>query len=181
MAADFTERLKIAFDQASMAEIARRLNLPHATIRNYFRGRMPAPEVLIKIANETHVSLNWLLTGSGEMFMADVRRPPLDQILEDRVTEIVRRLLAEQRINGAEDLGSIDDPPKFDVESALLRSDDPEKVMSEWFLHEGREYPTDFGVVFFKGWSGFTIQEKLDAVRDAKKVLDRTLRSEEKD
>ncbi|MBK9155385.1 MAG: helix-turn-helix domain-containing protein [Chloracidobacterium sp.] len=179
MSAEFTERLKIAFDHAKMADIARRLDLPHATIRNYFRGRMPAPEVLIKIANETHVSLNWLLTGSGEMFAPEARRQPLDEILEDRVTEIVRRVLAERQIDHAEDLGSIDAPPKFDVESAVLRYDDPEKVMSEWFLHEGREYPADFGVVFFRGWGSFTFQERLDAVRDAKKVLDRTLRAME--
>jgi hypothetical protein len=48
--------------------------------------------------------------------------------------------------------------------------------MSEWFRHEGREYPQDFGVVFFQGWESFTESEKLDAVRDARKVLDRTLR-----
>src|SRR5690606_18488924 len=61
MALTFQERLSSAFGNASMAEIARRINAPHATVRNYFQGRMPAPEVLIKIANETNVSLNWLL------------------------------------------------------------------------------------------------------------------------
>jgi transcriptional regulator with XRE-family HTH domain len=51
-----------------MADIARRIgSYRHATIRNYFQGRLPAPEVLIKIANETNVSLNWLLTGDGEI------------------------------------------------------------------------------------------------------------------
>ena len=43
MATEFTERLKAAFDNATMAEIARRLDVPHAKIRNYFQGRMPAP------------------------------------------------------------------------------------------------------------------------------------------
>ena len=59
MNTDFTERLKQAFDHATMAEIARRIDVPHATIRNYFQGRMPAPDVLIKIAGNTGVSLNW--------------------------------------------------------------------------------------------------------------------------
>lgn len=177
MPTDFTERLKLAFDHARMADIARRLDLPHATIRNYFQGRMPSPEVLIKIANETHVSLNWLLAGTGEMYVSGARRRGIDEILEERVEEIVRRVLNESRSEGPEDLGSIDAPPKFDVEAALLRYDDPEKVMSEWFLHEGREYPADFGVVFFQGWNGFSTQEKLEAVRDAKKVLDRTLKA----
>ena len=94
----FTERLKYAFDNASMAEIARRIDVPHATIRNYFQGRMPSPEVLIKIANQTHVSLNWLLTGSGETFVDNSRRPDLDEILERRVTEIVDRKFADLRL-----------------------------------------------------------------------------------
>ena len=66
---DFAERMPQAFDHAKMSEIARRLGVPHATIRNYFHGRMPAPEVLIKIASETNVSINWLLTGNGDMFL----------------------------------------------------------------------------------------------------------------
>ncbi|MBL8183167.1 MAG: hypothetical protein JNL64_16350, partial [Blastocatellia bacterium] len=51
MSDEFIERLKLAFGHGSMADIARRLELPHATIRNYFGGRLPAPDVLIKIAN----------------------------------------------------------------------------------------------------------------------------------
>ena len=65
MSEEFIQRLQRAFDYASMAEIARRIGVPHATVRNYFQGRLPAPDVLIKIANETNVSLNWLLTGKG--------------------------------------------------------------------------------------------------------------------
>ena len=176
MGKDFTERLKLAFDNASMAEIARSIDVPHATIRNYFQGRMPAPEVLIKIASQTHVSLNWLLTGVGPMFIAGEKRVDLDQLFEERITEIVERVLSERGINVPEELGAIDEAPAFDVETAIARFADPHRVMSEWFLHEGREYPEDFGVVFFQGWESFTPTEKLDAVRDAKKVLDRTLR-----
>ena len=70
MGDEFTERLKQAFDFASMAEIARRIGVPHATIRNYFQGRMPAPDVLIKIANQTHVSLNWLFQKEHFLYLA---------------------------------------------------------------------------------------------------------------
>jgi transcriptional regulator with XRE-family HTH domain len=66
---EFSQRMAQAFDYAKMSEIARRIGVPHATVRNYFHGRMPAPEVLIKIADETNVSLNWLLTGVGDMFL----------------------------------------------------------------------------------------------------------------
>ncbi|MCC6329714.1 MAG: helix-turn-helix domain-containing protein [Acidobacteria bacterium] len=177
MSEGFTERLKQAFEHATMAEVARRIDVPHATIRNYFQGRMPAPEVLIKIADNTGVSLNWLLTGRGPMFLAGERPVDLDRLLEERVVNIVQRLLAERGVSVAEDLGPIDEPPAFDVVGAIIRYGDPQRVMNEWFHYEGREYPADFGVVFFRGWESFTHEEKLDALRDAKKVLDRTLRN----
>ena len=47
---EFSEQTAQAFDYAKMSDIARRIGVPHATVRNYFHGRMPAPEVLIKIA-----------------------------------------------------------------------------------------------------------------------------------
>jgi hypothetical protein len=47
MSDSFKERLAQAFGFATMAQIARRLGIPHATVRNYFGGRLPAPEVLI--------------------------------------------------------------------------------------------------------------------------------------
>ena len=47
--------------------------------------------------------------------------------------------------------------------------------MSEWFAHERRKYPRDFGVVFFRGWESFSTEDKIAAVRDAKRVLDRSL------
>lgn len=159
-----------------MAEVARRIDVPHATVRNYYQGRMPAPEVLIKIANQTHVSLNWLLTGIGPVYIGDARPASFDRFLNERIVEIVDRMLAERGISLVEDLGSIDEPPAFDVESAVMKLSDPHRVMNEWFRHEGREYPRDFGVAFFQGWESFSPEERMEAVKDAKKVLDRTLR-----
>lgn len=177
MKEEFTDRLKQAFGYATMAEIARRLDVPHATIRNYFQGRMPAPEVLIKIANETNVSLNWLLTGAGEMYVPGGRPLDLGWVLEERIGEIIDKKLNE-RLNGdVQELGRIDAAPKFDVEAAVIRLGDPHLVMGEWFRHENREYPKDFGVVFFQGWESYTAEERVEAVKDAKKVLDRTLRN----
>lgn len=176
MAEDFTERLKAAFDFATMAEIARRIGVPHATVRNYFRGRMPAPEVLIKIANETSVSLNWLLIGVGEMYAGPGQRPDIGLIIDQRIDELIDQKLAERLAKDVQDLGTVDEFAAFDIEAAVHKYNDPHCVMSEWFRHEGREYPKDFGVVFFQGWESFTSEEKLDAVKDAKKVLDRTLK-----
>lgn len=172
---EFVERLKLAFENASMAEIARRVEVPHATIRNYFQGRLPAPEVLIKIAAETNVSLNWLLLGAGEMYLRGAEPLDLGRMIDRRILEIVDRRLAE--VGGeVQQLGAIDATPPFDVEAAVRRSADPQSVMAEWFRYEGREAPADFGVVFFEGWASYSPDEKADAIRDAKRVLDRVLR-----
>jgi len=176
MADGFEERLKQAFNFETMAAIARRLGIPHATVRNYFRGRMPAPDVLIKIANETNVSLNWLLIGTGEIFVTDALRPDLGKLIDRRIEEIVTEKLGTWRSETVQDLGAVDLKPAFDIESVVRKYDDPQRAMSDWFHHEGRDYPQDYGVVFFQGWETFTIEEKLDAVKDAKKVLDRTLK-----
>ncbi|MGI8409353.1 MAG: helix-turn-helix domain-containing protein [Pyrinomonadaceae bacterium] len=176
MADIFEDRLKQAFNFETMAVIARRLGIPHATVRNYFRGRMPAPDVLIKIANETNVSLNWLLIGSGEMFVNDAHKADLGKLIDQRIEAIVTEKLGAWRTETVQDLGAVDLKPEFDIERVIKKYDDPQRAMSDWFRHEGRDYPQDYGVVFFRGWETFTIEEKLDAVRDAKKVLDRTLK-----
>lgn len=174
MDANFVSRFKKTFDHASIATIARRLGLPHATVSNYYKdGRIPAPDVLIKIAAETGVSLNWLLMGTGEMYAGE--RPPigLGKFIEEKIGEMI-----DQRIALAGRAPQRDRKPgssSFDVEAAVRRLDDPERVMGEWFAHERRKYPRDFGVVFFHGWESFSTEEKIAAVRDAKRVLDRSL------
>lgn len=174
---DFVVRLHTTFDGASMADVARRLKIPHATVRNYYLGRLPAPEVLIKIANETSVSLNWLLTGTGDMYGG--QRPPigLGKFLEERIAEIVDQRIATLGKEVVNELKTVDFRDAFDVEAAVLNLDDPQSVMSEWFRHEGREYPQDYGIVFFHGWESFSLEDRVSAVIDAKNVLDRGLRN----
>jgi transcriptional regulator with XRE-family HTH domain len=175
---DFVERLRRTFENETMADIARRIGVPHATIRNYFQGRLPAAEVLIKIADETGVSLNWLLTGRGDMWMPGGRAIDLDALIDDRITAIVERKLAGR--DDIQELGRIDGKPAFDVASAVERLPDPHKIIKEWFKFEGRSAPADFGFVFFQGWESYSATEKTEAVRDAKRVLDRTLKNTSK-
>ena len=175
---DFTQRLRTAFDNESMADVARRLKIPHATVRNYYQGRLPAPEVLIKIANETGVSLNWLLIGTGDKYAGQVAPIGLGRFLEEKIGQIIDQKLSVAGKKGAADaLLTIDLRDAFDVEEAVMRLDDPQAVMSEWFRHENREYPQDYGVVFFRGWETFSPNDKVEAVVDAKRVLDRSLES----
>ncbi len=165
MNSDFVQRLDKAFSGAKMSDVARRLSMPHATVRNYYKtGRLPAPEVLIKIADETDVSLNWLLTGRGEMYAGAASKVGIGEFLEHKIAELIDKRLARAVSTGPRD--------DFDVEGALARFDEPERVISEWFRHEGRSFPQDFGLAFFRGWETYTAEEKLAAVKDAKKLLD---------
>src|SRR3954447_12798137 len=157
---EFSERLAQAFDHAKMSDIARRIGVPHATVRNYFHGRLPAPEVLIKIADETNVSLNWLLTCRGEMFIDTPKHIDLGRILETKIGEIIDRRLGQKEVPRVMDLGDIDTAPAFDVEDAVRELDDPQKIMNRWFRHEGRRYPQDYGVAFFAGWESYSDDEK---------------------
>jgi transcriptional regulator with XRE-family HTH domain len=176
MNTDFIARLNRTFDNASMAEVARRLKIPHATVRNYYKeGRLPAPEVLIKIAKETGVSLNWLLTGSGDVYGPDRPSVGLGRLLEEKIEELIDRKIASIS-SPVQDLGLADQSSDFDVAAAIDAHDDPQKIMGLWFGHERRDYPQDFGVVFFQGWQSFTTDEKIEAIYDAKRVLDRSLK-----
>ncbi len=74
-------------------------------------------------------------------------------------------------------LGSIDE---FGLTKALAESDDPHHIMKEWFAFEGRKMPRDYSVIFFNGWETFSPDDKAEALKDAKKVLDRSLRSRDK-
>ena len=92
---DYVDRLNKVFANATMAEVARRLGVPHATVQNYYRkGRLPATEVLIKIAEVTNVSLNWLLRGTGDMYA--VHRPPigLGEFIEEKIGEMIEQRFA---------------------------------------------------------------------------------------
>lgn len=169
---DFVLRLDRTFEHESMADVARRLGIPHATVRNYYLGRLPAPEVLIKIANVTNVSLNWLLTGKGEMYGNQKPAIGLGRFIEEKVIEIVDKRLTALGYGIVHELGSVD---AFDVEAAIVRYDDPIRVMNDWFAFEGRESVSDLGVLFFKGWESFTRDEKIAAVNDAKRIIDRSL------
>ncbi len=172
MNSEFVERLRNAFEGESMADVARRLKIPHATVRNYYQGRLPAPEVLIKIANETGVSLNWLLIGTGDRYAGEIAPIGLGRFLEEKIGLIIDKKL---ETFGKSSLKNLLPTSTFDIEDAVLRLDDPQAVMNEWFHYEDRDYPQDYGVIFFRGWETFSLKDKIEAVTDAKRVLDRSL------
>lgn len=76
----FIERLRFAFDNASNAEIARRINTTDKSIKNYMDGdRFPSFPMLFQVSRVTGINIHWLITGRGprreesaaEMFSAE--------------------------------------------------------------------------------------------------------------
>lgn len=63
---ELAERIRIAFDGANNADIARRLDTSDPVIKAWMDGdRLPGFELLIRITRRTGVNLHWLMTGSG--------------------------------------------------------------------------------------------------------------------
>ncbi len=59
-------RLREAFNGATNAEIARRLDTPDATLKFWMDGdRLPSIEMLLRINRVTGVNLHWLIKGEG--------------------------------------------------------------------------------------------------------------------
>ncbi len=70
----FSHRLMEACKAETVADVARKLQVPHPTARNYVHeGRLPSAEILLRIAAETNVSLDWLLLGEGPKDKSDLQ------------------------------------------------------------------------------------------------------------
>lgn len=166
---EFGIRLKQAFAPLNNKEIAAKLGVVPSAVQNYLGGRMPDGSTLLRISQLTGCDIHWLLTGENSH---DVNQQPvepisLDSVFERRMREIVRE---ELRQTPVQDLGSVDE---FDLETAVERLNDPQAIMNEWYRADGLAAPADYGVMFFSGWRTFTLKQKIDALRDARRVLDR--------
>ena len=57
----FGIRLREAFEGAIDAEIARKLGVSQAAVKNYIEGRIPGPEKLAQISGLTNCSIHWTI------------------------------------------------------------------------------------------------------------------------
>lgn len=81
----FGERLRIAFGNDKQAEIARKMGVSQAAIKNYVAGRVPDAEKLLAIKYLTNCSLDWLLSGEETQ---NVKLPALKPELLTRLETI---------------------------------------------------------------------------------------------
>ena len=170
---DFGERLKTIFGNATNREIASLLGVSPPAVQNYVDGRVPPAETLMKIAAVTNCDLHWLLTGKESPTKTEIVEKKIFDPLIDRsaMQAMIREIVREELLQAdVQDLGSVDG---FDLAEAVERLDDPQAIMNEWYRADGLAAPADYGIVFFRGWKAFSREEKIAALRDARRVLDR--------
>jgi transcriptional regulator with XRE-family HTH domain len=56
-------RIQMIRGKMTQQEFAKKLNIKQCYISRYEKGRVPKPDVLLKIARFANVSIEWLLTG----------------------------------------------------------------------------------------------------------------------
>lgn len=76
----FGQRFRLAFGNAKYAEIARKIGVSTAAIKNYAAGRVPDDTKLILISKATNCNLHWLLTGDGPQIVPQDTTHQLDAI-----------------------------------------------------------------------------------------------------
>lgn len=78
-ATDVLERLKLALGASSDSELCRMTGVNRQTLGNW-KGRDSVPYPLcVKISEDMGISLDWLLTGEGQMYK---NAPPPDQPMQ---------------------------------------------------------------------------------------------------
>lgn len=68
----YSQRLsKLIKDHASGKHtvFARKIGIPKGTFQSYVDGKLPKPEYLLLISKKINVSIDWLLTGEGEIYL----------------------------------------------------------------------------------------------------------------
>ena len=98
----FEERLRQAFSNASISEIAVKLDLSYHGARNYFGGRIPSAEKLKQISELTGCSIHWLLTGHGPKTTAGYPAEELLLFLENHIQEALNQLAAAENKHPSE-------------------------------------------------------------------------------
>ena len=68
-------------------EIANKLEISPSTLFNYFKDREPSYDVLMKIAREFNVSVNWLI-GFDDVYKNELIRENL--MLKEKLREIIK-------------------------------------------------------------------------------------------
>lgn len=79
--ANISDRLRIVSQGMKVAEIARKCNIAHNSVKRYLEGETPSVEIALIISREFNIEINWLLTGEGPMLRGEVAAPANDAMV----------------------------------------------------------------------------------------------------
>lgn len=86
----FSSRIKqiIEYKEITLKELCEQCNIPYRTMQNYVyeQDRKMNSEVLAKLNTCLGINLNWLLTGTGEMF--DSKTTPRTQAIVEMIDSL---------------------------------------------------------------------------------------------
>lgn len=73
-------------------DFAAKISITEQALTNYLNNRLPKADVLIKIQQTFNASIDWLLTGKGEMLRSEIKAPDIKPgELEKRLLELLDR------------------------------------------------------------------------------------------
>jgi hypothetical protein len=97
--------IEVCGGSSEPAKIQRLLDVSYQAAKNYLGGRLPDSNVLTTIAERTPYSINWLLTGHGEKFVASYVDPgaPLSasqirKMIRTECVEVINELLGSREL-----------------------------------------------------------------------------------
>lgn len=165
------ERVKslIVKKKLTQKKFAESIGISPARLNNYLAGLSKVPQdIMVAIAHTYHVNLNWLLTGTGEMFQ---ELQPLDPSILTKTIRlpIVGEIAAGQpcEIYYDEPLGHIDlpisflhYPPPYMVFRVAGKSMEPYIMSGDIVVcsQDWREVDTNGKIMAFRTWEGITIK-----------------------
>lgn len=92
---DFIDRFIEVCESDKAVKIKRLLNISDQAARNYLSGRLPTPEILITIADQTPYSIHWLLTGRGRKFVDGSFEKNTHSVISDEMLAAFRKICVE--------------------------------------------------------------------------------------
>ncbi len=92
------DRIKDVRGRLTQEQFARMLGVKQNYVCRYEKGRIPAPELLLKIAHYGKVTVDWLLTGRQRKFAGELHetyplygRTPLDRGIQELLSWVEAR------------------------------------------------------------------------------------------
>lgn len=95
----FIARMREAIGDESVNSFAKRCEIPEATMRGYFNGKIPSGDKILTIANVAQVSIEWLVSGREAKEQAD--DVAVNTVLSDQFTLVPRLDVQASAGNGS--------------------------------------------------------------------------------